>query len=406
MRAGLAEGSRGSAGTAWRRVGSKLVVLELASAVVLLVGAGLLGKSLFRLLHVSIGFQPEQLVTLQVVLPPSGYAKNEQKIALQREIVSRIESLPGVTSAGLSSTVPVTTNGNTTWFRVLGRPWHGEHNEAPEREVSPGYFTALGARLLRGRYFSEADDATRPPVVIINQALARQYFPGEDPIGKQISYLSDPPRPIEIVGLVEDIREGPLDAAIVPALYIPYNQSPDGGFGLVVRTGMDGSSLLPTLAAAVRRIDPAILTLRGIVMTDKINESAWLQRSSAWLVGGFAALALLLGVVGLYGVVAYSVSQRTREIGVRMALGARRASVYRLILSEASRLIILGVLVGLACSVAAATLIRKLLFGVRAWDLPTLVTVAAVLAGSALLASFVPARRAARVDPIQALRAD
>ena len=382
------------------------MVVELATAVVLLVGAGLLGKSLFRLLHVSIGFQPDQLITLQIVFPPSGYAKDEQKIALQREIVSRVESLPGVRSAGLSSTIPVTTNGNTTWFRVLGRPWHGEHNEAPERDVSSGYFTTLGAKLLRGRYFTEADDVSRRPVVIINQALANQYFPNEDPIGRQLSYLSDPPKPIEIVGLVEDIKEGPLDAAIVPALYIPYNQSPDSGFGLVVRTSIDGGALLPALSAAIRQADPGILTLGGMAMTDRISNSAYLHRSSAWLVGGFAVMALLLGVVGLYGVVAYSVSQRTHEIGVRMALGAQRATVYQLILSEAARLVFLGILIGLACSLAATTLIRKLLFGVRSWDLATLAAVAAILGISALLASFVPAHRAASVNPVDALRAE
>jgi macrolide transport system ATP-binding/permease protein len=406
VRAGLAEGSRGSAGVVWRRLGARLVVVELATAVVLLVGAGLLGKSLFRLLHVSIGFEAGRLATLQVVFPPSGYSKDEQKVALTREIVSRLENLPGVKSVGLGSTLPVTTNGNTTWFRVLGRPWHGEHNEAPERDVSSGYFTTLGARLLRGRYFTEQDDASRPRVVIINQALARQYFPGEDPIGKQISYLSDPPKPIEIVGLIEDIKEGPLEVATVPALYMPFNQSPDSGFGLVVRTGMSGGSVIPALSAAIRQVDPGILTLGGIAMADKINDSAWLQRSSVSLVGSFAALALLLGVVGLYGVVAYSVSQRTREIGVRMALGAQRSSVYRLVLREAGRLIVFGVAIGLVCSIAAGTLIRGLLFGVSSWDVPTLAAVAAILAAAALLASFVPARRAAGVNPIEALRAD
>ena len=254
MRAGLAEGSRGSAGTTWRRLGARLVVVELATAVVLLVGAGLLGKSLFRLLHVSIGFQPDQLVSLQVIAPPSGYARNDQKVALQREVISRVESLPGVKSVGVSSDLPVTTNGNTTWFRVLGRPWHGEHNEAPERDVSSGYFTTLGAKLLRGRYFSEAGRC-RPGR--LSPSSTRRWRGSTSP-AKTPSASSSPisptrRKPIEIVGLVEDIKEGPLDIATVPALYIPFNQSPDGGFSLVVRTSMPGHALLP---AACRRDPP------------------------------------------------------------------------------------------------------------------------------------------------------
>jgi predicted permease len=409
MREGMAEGSRGSAGTVWRRLGSKLVVLELATAMVLLVGAGLLVQSLYRLLHVDIGLRPDHLVTLNVAVPRSSYGKDAQVIARARQMENRMESLPGVNSVGFAANgVPVGGNGNTTWFRVLGRPWHGEHNEVPERDVSAGYFTTLGARLLRGRYFHEAEDVSKPHVAIINQALARQYFPGEDALGKQLSYLSTPPVPIEIVGIVKDIREGPLDAAIPPVLYIPFNQNTDHYFGVVVRTSEAEGPLLPALAATIRQIDPGIVTIGGTTMTDRINDSpsAYLHRTSAWLVGGFAALALLLGVIGLYGVVAYSVSMRTREIGVRMALGAQPRAVYRLILEEAGWLVAFGIAIGLVLSVAAATLMRGLLFGVRSWDVPTLAAVAGVLGISALLASFIPARRAASVNPVDALRAD
>jgi predicted permease len=408
MREGFAENSRGSAGTVWRRLGSKLVVLELATAVTLLVGAGLLGKSLYRLLHVDIGFQPDHLATLEVAAPRS-YAKEDQAIALERRIVSGIASLPGVKSVGISSNgLPVSGNGNTTWFRVLGRPWHGEHNEAPERTVNSDYFSTLGAKLLRGRYFTEAEDASKPRVAIINQALAKQYFPDEDPIGKQLSYLSDPPTPMEIVGIVENIREGPLDKPIPPVMYIPFNQSADNYFGVVVRTSQAEKSLLPALVGVIHQIDPGIVTSDTMTMSDRINDSpsAYLRRSSAWLVGCFAALASLLSVVGLYGVIAYSVSRRSREIGVRMALGAQRRSVYLLILKEAGGLTAVGIVAGLFCSVAAATLMRALLFGVNSWDAPTLITVAAALAGAALIASYIPARRAASVNPVEALRAD
>ncbi|HEX5084238.1 MAG TPA: ABC transporter permease, partial [Blastocatellia bacterium] len=269
MREGFVENSRGSAGTVWRRLGSKLVVLELATAVTLLVGAGLLGKSLYRLLHVDIGFQPDHLATLEVLAPRS-YAKEDQVIALERRIVSGIASLPGVKSVGISSNgLPLSGNGNTTWFRVLGRPWHGEHNEAPERPVNSDYFTTLGAKLLRGRYFTEAEDASKPRVAIINQALAKQYFPDEDPIGKRLSYLSDPPTPMEIVGIVENIREGPLDEPIPPVMYIPFNQSAGNYFGVVVRTSQAEPSLLPALVGVIRQIDPGIVTSDTVTMSDR-----------------------------------------------------------------------------------------------------------------------------------------
>jgi macrolide transport system ATP-binding/permease protein len=409
VREGLAEGGRGSAGTVWRRLGSRLVVLELATAMVLLVGAGLLGKSLYRLLRVDIGLQPDHLVTMEVAAPQATYGKDAEAIALTRQIVSRMESLPGVKSAGISTNgLPLSGNGNTTWFRVLGRPWHGEHSEAPERDVSTGYFKTLGATLLRGRYFNETEDASKPRVAIINQAFARQHFPGEDALGKHLANLSTPPVPMEIVGLVEDIRQGPLDVAIPPVLYVPFSQNTDNYFGVVVRTSQAERSLLLTMAAAVKQIDPGIVTLRGMTMSDRIHDSpsAYLHRSSAWLVGGFAIVALVLGIVGLYGVVAYSVSQRTREIGVRMALGAQPRSVHRLILKEAARLTAAGVLTGLVCSVAAATAMRGLLFGVESWDVPTLAAVAALLGISALVASHVPARHAASVSPVEALRAE
>jgi macrolide transport system ATP-binding/permease protein len=407
IRDGLAEGARGYAGTMWRRFGANLVVIELAVAVVLLVSAGLLGKSLYRLLHVEVGFQPDHLATLEVAFSPKAYAKAPQQVEAARKVLNRVSELPGVQSASLTSMLPVSFNGNTLWIRIVGHPYNGEHNEVNEREVSSAFFGTIRARLIEGRLFTAFDDASRPRVAIINKTLAKKYFPAEDPIGRKIGDTDLSPDSLcEVVGVVDDIRDGALDAEIWPAIYYPFYQSPDPEFYLVVRTSQSEASLLPSLVTAVHEVDPAIGTMNEMTMADKINRSpsAYLHRSSAWLVGGFAVIALLLGVIGLYGVIAYSVGRRTREIGVRMALGAQRKSVYQLIMLEATWLTGIGIVAGLFCSVGAATLIRGLLFGVHSWDAATLTAVAVVLGAFALLASYIPARRAAKIDPMVALR--
>ena len=407
IRTGLAEGGRGAAGTLWRRFGSNLVVVELAVAVVLLVGAGLFGKSLYRLLHVDVGFQPDHLATMAVELSPVSYAKEEQRVAVTKQVLGRLESLPGVQSVGITSVLPVSFNGNTQWIRVVGHPYNGEHNEVNERSISPAFFTTLQARLKAGRFITEFDDKSKPRVVMINETLAKKYFAGEDPLGKKIgNYQLSPDSICEVVGVVEDVRDGSLDADIWPAVYYPMAQDPDPYFSVVVRTAQNEGALLPAMVKAVHDVDPGIGTMAEITMAQKINESpsAYIHRSAAWIVGGFATVALLLGVVGLYGVIAYSVGQRTREIGVRMALGAQRSSVYQLIMREAAWLAGVGIAAGLAGSIGVAELIRGLLFGVRSWDAETLVVVSVTLAVFALLASYIPARRAARVDPIVALR--
>lgn len=407
IKEGLAEGARGYAGTLWRRFGANLVVVELALAVVLLVSAGLLGKSLYHLLHVEIGFQPDHLATVEVELSQVDYPKDPQQSQAAQRILDRLSTLPGVQSVGLTSVLPVSYNGNTSWIRVVGHPYDGEHNDVNQRDVSFAFFGTIRAKLLEGRFFGEFDDASRPRVVIINQTLAKKYFPGEDPIGKKIGDIKLSPNSLrEVVGVVEDIHDGALDAEIWPAVYYPFPQSPDTDFNIVVRTSQSETSLLPALVAAIHEVDPGMGTMNEMTMASKINQSpsAYIHRSSAWLVGGFAFIALLLGVVGLYGVIAYSVGRRTREIGVRMALGAQRKSVYQLILLEAALLTGIGIVAGLFCAVGAATLIRGLLFGVRSWDAATLAAVACVLALFALLASYIPARRAAQVDPMEALR--
>jgi macrolide transport system ATP-binding/permease protein len=406
IREELAEGGRGYAGTMWRRFGRNLVAVELAIAVILLVGAGLLGKSFYRLLHVDLGFNPDHLATVTVFSGPG--LKDEQQIALAHRLMDRVRTLPGVSSVGITNILPVGSKGNNTqWIRIVGHPYNGEHNEVNQRSVTPEYFSTIQARLLRGRYFAENEDATKPRALLINEALARKYFPGEDPIGKQIGDLQLTPKSLaQIVGVVQDVKDGPLDSETWPAMYWPFDQDPDDYFSVVARTSQDGQFVLPGMVAAVHQVDRDVATLDESTMFDRIGNSpsAYLRRSSAWLVGSFAAIALLLGVIGLYGVIAYSVSRRTREIGVRMALGAQRRAVYELIMKEAARLTAIGTVAGLIASLGIAVLIRGLLFGVESWDIATLISVSAVLSFFALLASYIPARRAAKVNPVVALR--
>ena len=408
LRDGLAEGGRAASGRLWRRFASHLVVVEIALAVILLAAAGLLTKSFYRLLHVQVGFQSDHLATLQVALPPN-YATDEQKVRITRQLLSRLTSLPGVKSVGLTSRMPVTSNGNTTWIRLVGKPYHGEHNEVNERDVSSEFFQTLQARLLRGRYFTDAEDTSKPGVAVINQALANVYFPGEDPIGKRIGDTTLSPKSlVEVIGVIDDIREGSLEDKVWPAIYYPLNQSPDNFVTVFARTDQDERSVLPTMVAAIRALDPSIAVFDEATMSQRIynSPSAYLHRTSACLIGGFAAVALVLGAVGLYGIVAYSVGQRTREIGVRIALGAQRAAVYQLVMKEAGKLTGSGIIFGLVLAVAAAALMKKLLFGVPAWDIPTLLAAGGALTIAALLASYFPARRAVSVNPVDALRAE
>ncbi len=410
VRGDLAEGSRSVAGTSWRRLGSKLVIVELATAMVLLVAASLLGQSLYRLLHVDLAFYPDHLATLNVNAPGKRYDTDAKLVDWARRTLSRIASLPGVKSVGSSSLMVGGSSNNTSmWIRFLGKPYNGIHNDVDIRDVSAGYFETLQAKLVRGRFFTDSDDLTKPKVVIINRALAEHYFPGEDPLGKQIGDTELSPKSLmEIVGIVDNIREGGLDDEIHPAIYLPFNQAPDSGFDLVVRTAQSPQAILPSLSQAIHEIDSAVVTARPITMEDRIHDSpaAYMHRSAAWLVGGFATLALALGVIGLYGVIAYSVSQRRREVGVRMALGAQRSAVYRMVLQEAGILSGIGIVVGLVCSLVSATLLQKLLFETPLRDIRTLAAVAAVLGAASLLASYVPARQAASVNPVEALRAE
>jgi len=406
---GLVEGGRGSAGRMWQRLGANLVVVELAVAVVLLVGAGLLGKSLYNLLHVDMGFDNTHLAMANVQLPRNAYEQKPAKIELYRSIEERLGALPGVQSVALTSDVPVQCFCDTDWIRIVGKPFNGKHNEVVERDVRPSYVATLKAHLIRGRVFRDDEDDSKPRVTVINEALAQKYFPGEDPVGKQIGDGGLSPKSLrEVIGVIGNIREGALDDEMIPGEYFSIRREADSGFTTLIRTSQDEKAILPDLVRTIHSIDANIGVYGEITMVDAIEstQSAVLHRLSTWLVGGFATVALILGVVGLYGVIAFSVSQRTREIGVRMALGAKRSTVYRLVMSQAVKLTCIGMAAGLLASVGTSLLIRKLLFGVHSWDVQTLSGVALVLGAASLAASFVPARRAASVNPTIALRAE
>lgn len=428
--AGLKEGSRGSAGTAWRRVGAPLVVAELALAVILLVGAGLLGKSLYRLLHVDIGFDADRLATLSVsraptasaTAAPSGataptpaapasassgpVAPPPADLTFARDIAARIAAVPGVQAVGYADQLPLSPGDGAPSSNLQrpGRPYPDEQRKShPVRRVGPGYFAALGATMTRGREFTEAEIASGRRIAIINDTAARWYFPGENPIGQDIIVGAPPAR--TIVGVVADIKDASLELPARPAAYVAWDQTT---FALVVRTSQAGETIFPSLIAAIRDTRPDAFTYRPEMMSERIDQApaAHLQRAMAWVVGFFATSAFILAVVGLYGVVAYSVGQRTREIGVRIALGAERRSVYGLVIGEAAWLVGIGTIVGIASAIGVATLMRRLLFGVESWDAPTVVVSAITLIGAALVASYLPARRAASVNPVEVLRTD
>jgi len=407
LQAGLAEGGRSSAGTTWRRMGANLVVVELCMAMVLLVGAGLLGKSFYLMMHSDLGLRPERLAMMRVQTNETGDLSEAQKMQTVRQALDAVRALPGVESAGMAWGLPVASGSNGVTFKIVGRPDKRSVNQSNIKEVGANFFSTVQTQLLSGRYFAEDEDETKPHVIVVNQTFARKYFPGEDPLNKQISWEDTQP-PVTIVGVVRDIHEGALDAPVQPALYEDFAQDSQTDFHVIARTAGPPKAMLASMAEAVKRSVPHVLTSDEETMVERMatSRAAYLHRSSAWLVGGFAGIALLLGVVGIYGVVAYSVSQRTREIGVRMALGAQRSEVSGMILREAGWLVLVGVLLGVVCSIGAGRLMGSLLFGVSAWDVSTLIAVALVLSSSAMLASFLPAARAARLDPVVALRAE
>jgi putative ABC transport system permease protein len=421
----LKEGGRSGVGPGRHRLRSLLVVAEIALSLVLLVGAGLMMRSFLSLQRVEAGINPEGVLTMYIALPGARYREPEKRIAFFSQLLERIRAIPGVQSAGTDSGLPLAGNNWGRSLTVEGRPVLpvGEAPMINHCVISPGYFSAMGIPILKGRDFDERDSRSAPKVpqlavhgefmpgsssgvTIIDERLAREYWPDEDPIGKRIRF--GPPEDNEpwhtIVGVVGEVRHERLDAATRKSVYLPFAQMPIDRSALAIKTSGRPENLIGAVLSQVRELDPDLPVTRVMPMTEVVARSVWQPRLYTALFGVFAAVALILATVGIYGVMSYAVTQRTREIGLRMALGAQRHDVLKLVLRQGILLAAIGVGIGLAAAVALTRLMSTLLFGVTATDPITFAAVSVLLAGVAVGACFVPALRAAKVDPMAALR--
>ena len=399
-------GGRQSALAGGNRVRSSLVIAEVALAVVLLTGAGLLMQTLARLRGVDLGFRTENSLVMTTVLSAAKYTKDADRVAFARQVLERVRSLPGVVNAGYVSTLPLLIKGNTRGFVIEGHPppIPGEALDANYREVSSEYLQTMGIPLRRGRYVNEQDHAEAKAVAVINETMARKFWPNEDPLGKRFKFTNDSTQTWrEVVGIVGDISQMGLEDPPRAELYMMLQQSrgPDPNF-LVVRTAANPLGLAAAVRKEIRAVNPE-QPISNIRTLDDIVEVQVSQRHlQTVLLGVFSGLALLLATIGIYGVLHCTVSQRTPEIGVRMALGARRADVLRMFVVQGIRLAAIGALAGLLAALALTRVMASLLFGVSASDPATYAVVTAVLLVVAAVASYIPARRASRVDPMVA----
>ncbi len=408
----LKVGGRSLHGGARRRhLHSALVVSEVALALVLLVGAGLLMRSFHRLNQIDPGFQTKDLLTMRMVLPGAKYPGPEQRRAFYDEVLRRIEELPGVESAGMISFIPLSFSGINFSFTVEGRTGISDMNLplAVYRVVSPDYFRTMQIPTLRGRAFDRQDTAAKPAVVVINRSLAEQFWPGEDAVGKRLKVgPADSPNPwATVIGVVGDVRQVGLQGEQSLEMYATYKQDPRGFVAprdLVVRSKSSPSSVIAAVRQQVWAVDKDQPVSNVRTMDQVYGAAISRERFQTLLLGLFATLALVLAIVGLYGVMSYAVSQRTHEIGIRMALGAQRTSVLRLIIGHGMMLTLAGVALGLGVALVLTRLMAGMLYGVTATDPLTFIAVAGLLAAVSFIASYIPARRATRIDPLVALR--
>ena len=407
LNAPLKEGNWEPAGASLRLSNGTLTVLQFGLATILLAGAGLLGGSLLRVLRENPGFNPENLLTLQIFLSPVRYPEGDSNAAIVlHEMLERVRALPGVRSAGVVNALPI-TGGPSTEFVIEGRPAPrlGDEPGADIRVTDPGYFPAMGIPLLAGRSFTEHDTAGSVRVVLINETLARNFWPNENPVGKSITMKDwGPPLTGEIVGVVADVKGNGLDAAVGPMLYWPYTQFGQIFNTMVVRSDDNPLRLAAAVKSRIWSVDKDQPVSRVQTMDQILSDSVARRRLYVVLLGVFAWVALLLAAAGIYGVVSYSVTQRTREIGIRVALGAERVDVLTLIIAQAAKLALTGEVLGILLALGLTRLMASLLFGISAADPFTFAGVAILLSAVALAACYIPARRATEVDPMVALR--
>jgi putative ABC transport system permease protein len=403
----LKEGGRNTAGGAGHRLRSALVMTEIALAVVLLVGAGLMMKSLLNLLQANVGFNPDKLLTLTVVPPAAKFTDPNRLVEFFDQLGERVKSLPGVSGSGTVDILPL-QGGNTTRVNVEGDPIPpaGQETEANTRVVDETYFQTLGVPLAAGRMFDDRDKVNAPPVVIIGKTFADRIFAGRDPIGQKLVYAGGQAPPITVVGVVGDVKIGGLDDAIRPVIYYPFRQNPNPGTNLVIRTSGDPTTLAAAIRNEARTLEPdvAIFNVRAMEQIISNSPAAFMRRFPALLISIFAGVALQLASIGIYGVVSYSVSQQTHYIGVRMALGAQASDILKMVLKQGLTLALGGMALGVVAAFGLTRLLQSLLFEVGATDKATFGLVLGTLFVVALLACYIPARRATKVDPLVALR--
>ena len=405
----LKDGARGSGGGAGgQRARGALVIVEVALSVALLIGAGLLLRSFWKLQDVKPGFEPNHLLTMRINLPRSRYQDNQAAWTFYSRLLQEIRGLPGAQDVGITSLMPMGGGNTSTDLQIPGRSPapDGSQPSASWRIISPGYHRTLGIPL-RGRDFDERDTASSPPVTIISEEMARRYWPGEDPIGKKVFIGSFGGRERTIIGVAGDVRSFGLDTEPGAMVYVPlataalWNQ-----FSLVVRTRSEPTALASMVRGALRSIDANVPVYEVQTVEQMLSDSLGSRRFNMFLLGSFAGVALLLASVGLFGVMAYLVSQRTREIGVRLALGAQPHAVFRLVIGHGMQLALIGAGVGLAGAFGLARFLETLLFQIKPTDALAFTVAPALLLGVALLACYIPARRAMKVDPMVALRCE